>query len=255
MGHTVSFNSVIFLVFLASVYAVWRSAPRAWGRGVLCWASFVFYAYWFPPYILLLWTSGLIDFLSAWRMAGSRTPRRWLGLSIGTNLSILFTFKYFGLFQQTMVWGADYFGVPLSPWKLDLLLPVGISFYTFQSMSYTIDVYRGRLEPCRRITPFFTYLSFFPQFVAGPIVRAVDFLPQMKERRTPDAEDWQFILHRLCRGYFLKVVVADNIAISVNRIFATGAESLSLPVAWMGAGFPPGIPAGSQPHPARTENH
>lgn len=232
-----AFNSIVFLLFLAVVFAAWRTIPARWGSHVLCVASSVFYAYWFPPFLLLLWTSGLVDYVCAGRMRLSTHPLRWLRLSLLVNLGILCTFKYVGFFLETIEQSAALFGKPVSLWEVDLLLPMGISFYTFQSMSYTIDVYRGRLEPCRRLVDFFAYLSFFPQLVAGPIVRATDFLPQLGSRRALTEADWQFVIHRVARGYFLKVVVADNIALSVNRVFASSPDTLSAPVAWLGVTF------------------
>lgn len=200
-------------------------------------ASSFFYAYWFPPFILLLWTSGAIDHVASIQMRRSPAPRRWLLVSLCANLGILYTFKYLGFFASLISQVGGWVGRSVAPWEFDILLPMGISFYTFQSRSYTIDVYRGRLEPCRRPSDFFAYLSFFPQLVTGTIVRATDFLPQLEERRPLTEEDWQFVIHRICRGYFLKVVVADNIAIGVNQIFSSDPAGLTVPVAWLGAAF------------------
>ena len=163
----------------------------------------------------------------------SRKPpgggKLFLLLSVATNLGLLAVFKYYNFFSHSL---AEYlsFSLPLH----ELLLPVGISFYTFQSMSYTIDVYRGRSELARDFVDFALFVSFFPQLVAGPIVRAVDFLPQIAKaaRRTP--EQIRLGLKLFLLGLFKKIVIADNLALLVDRVHQAPVE-FSGGDLWVGA--------------------
>ncbi|MEX1071854.1 MAG: MBOAT family O-acyltransferase [Anaerolineales bacterium] len=129
------------------------------------------------------------------------------------------------------------FGKGASSSALVIILPLGISFYTFKAMSYIVDAYRKQQEPVSNFTDFFLYLSFFPHLAAGPIVRAKDFLPQLKTRSRPGFEDWQFAIYRIARGFFLKLIVADHIATSANSVFAGDYQTLSIVSSWLGAIF------------------
>ncbi len=230
-----NFASTVFIVFLLCVLVgAWQMRGTA-RKGFMVLASFIFYGYWFPPYILLLLTSGLIDYAIALRLPGAANPRRLVALSVVLNLGLLFFFKYYNFFldniQATMV----LLGLPWSGLShTDLILPIGISFYTFQSMSYTFDVARGRLPPCRNPLDFFLYLGFFPQLVAGPIVRAVDFIPQINRQLALTASDIQFALYRIIRGFFLKLVLADNLAPFVDQAFVSSPGGLTAFSAWLG---------------------
>jgi alginate O-acetyltransferase complex protein AlgI len=177
--------------------------------------------------------------------AAAPARRRWiLGLSLGVNLGLLGFFKYANLLNDAVMRAGQAIGLPVSTGEVSLLLPMGISFYTFQSMSYTIDVYRGVLAPLRSFKAFFLYIIFFPQLVAGPIVRAVDFLPQMPRPRRLRLKvlyegAWLIIL-----GFFLKMVCADNLAVYVDEHWdagygerATAAFSLWLAVMFSGQIF------------------
>jgi len=219
------FNSLEFLVFFALFIALWPLMRRRdnlrWGYLVV--ASLVFYGWWDWRFIFLLVGSGLIDFLAALGMQRWPARRRLLlAASIAGNLGVLGTFKYldFGLRNLNRllaVLGLDV-AVPLA----ELTLPVGISFYTFQSMSYTIDVYRGRLGPTRNPLHFFAYLAMFPQLVAGPIVRASNLLPQLRQARPISAAQRWSGLKLILTGYAKKVVLADNLAPLVQGAFALG---------------------------------
>lgn len=229
-----NFVTTVFIVFLVIVYLVWRLLPYKSSKVWLCVSSLFFYGYWFPPFLILLFTSGLIDYFAAIKIENNpEQKKKFLILSMTANLVILFTFKYFNFFQNILIFTSAKMGVHLTAYHLDFILPMGISFYTFQSMSYTIDVYRKELKPADTLLDFFLYLSFFPQLVAGPIVRAVDFMPQMNEKKTK--VDWEFILYRLSRGFFLKVVITDNIASSVNYIFSLPGAELTVLGTWLGA--------------------
>ncbi len=158
-----------------------------------------------------------------WRSA-ARTDeerrRKILLLSIVANLGVLGIFKYFNFFADSLVQLAATFGLTVSPITLQIVLPVGISFYTFQSMSYTIDVYRRHLEPCRRLEDFALYVAFFPQLVAGPIERATTLIPQITAPRIMTSAKIGSGLSLIALGFFKKVVMADNLAPTVNAIFA-----------------------------------
>ena len=231
------FNSLVFLIFAACFFLVWplvRRAPTVRLATILV-ASAVFYGWWNPLYLLLILASGLIDFFAA--LAMTRFPRAraaLLALSVLANLGTLAAFKYADFFIESVNSFATQLGMEAGLTPLHLVLPVGISFYTFQSMSYTIDVYRGELEATRNPLVFFTYLSMFPQLVAGPIVRASDLLSQLTEEPIVTSEDAWHGLSLVARGFFLKTVVADNMAPAVNWAFGAGfAESEVGGVAWL----------------------
>lgn len=221
------FNSVDFLLFFAAFIVLWPVLKRhnltRWGY--LTAASFFFYGWWDWRFIFLLLLSGLIDFFAALGMERSRGWRRpLLVLSLMGNLGVLAVFKYldFGLANLNAV--LDALGLDAAAPLPRLMLPVGISFYTFQSMSYTIDVYRGKLTPTRNPLHFFAYLAMFPQLVAGPIVRASQLLPQLRHAQPVTEEQRWTGLRLIVQGYFKKVVIADNLAPVVNAAF--GDETL-----------------------------
>ena len=238
-----SFLSTVFLVILAIVYAGWRILPYRAAKRMLCLAGLVFYAYWFPPFLLVFLTSGVVDYVVSLKLPHARRPRLVLMISIFVNLGLLGFFKYADFFIGAWRDAAARLGVPGHIDLIHVLLPIGLSFYTFQSLSYTIDVYRRRLKPCADPVDFFLFFSFFPHLIAGPILRAANFLPQIRpdsdkapSRRLSD-EDFWFFVYRMCRGYFLKAVVADNAAIYANAAFAADPSRLSPMEAWLGALF------------------
>lgn len=233
-NYIVNFATSVFVVYLVIAFIAWRLLPFRLAKIWLCFASLFFYSYWFPPFLFLLFTSGIIDYIAAIKIVENPTRKRlFLAMSMTANLAILFTFKYYNFFQESLSYIIQIIEPNYTPHNLDLILPMGISFYTFQSMSYTIDVYRNELKPVKSLNDFFLYLSFFPQLVAGPIVRAVDFIPQMDKKNAPI--DWTFIIYRITRGFFLKIVIADNISSSVNYIFSMPSENLSFLAAWLGS--------------------
>ncbi|MGH0031133.1 MAG: MBOAT family O-acyltransferase [Myxococcota bacterium] len=230
------FNSLEFPVFLALVAAVHFALSRDAVTGrkvVLLVASYAFYASWNPLFVFLLAFSTAVDFVVGRSLARatSRRARRGLLLtSLTANLGLLGFFKYGAFFSESVMAALGRTLPATSPW-LDVVLPVGISFYTLQSLSYTLDVYRGTQTPTKSALDFALYVSFFPQLVAGPIVRAGELLPQLAGRRSTSALDVQEGLGRIGVGLVKKVVLADTLALYADRVFVapglfTGPEVL-----------------------------
>lgn len=233
------FNSLEFLAFFIAVLLLY------WGmlqkhlkaRNLFIWVvSYVFYAFWDWRFLSLIALSSFIDFLAGIQVAKNQgaVRKRWLLLSICTNLGILFTFKYYGFFVDSAHELLLGLGFVTEQIRLDLILPVGISFYTFQTLSYTIDVYRNKIEAEKDVVSFFAFVSFFPQLVAGPIERAGDLLPQFRKKPKLSAEEAADALRQILWGLFKKVVVADQIVHMVNHTF-TDYASLSASTLWLGA--------------------
>lgn len=221
------FNSLVFLIFGAVFFLFWwklkkKSTTITWGA--LVFFSFIFYGWWDWRFLFLIIFSGLIDYFSAWAIYKKPGHKKlFLGLSLLGNLGSLGVFKYssFLLGEAEKLLSAVGVHVELTANFPDffMILPVGISFYTFQSMSYTIDVYKGEIKPVKNVLHFFAYLSMFPQLVAGPIVRARSLLPQLlKPRKTTELERWHGT-KLIAFGFFKKVLLADNIAPLVNSAF------------------------------------
>ncbi|MEM7010574.1 MAG: MBOAT family O-acyltransferase [Verrucomicrobiota bacterium] len=232
------FNSLVFALFFCAVMAVYYS-PIAWRhkKVVLLVASYGFYASWNPPFVVLLWISTLVDWFVARRIAGAdsiRAKRGFLGLSLLVNLGLLGYFKYAGFFAETAEATATIFGASFAIPNLEILLPVGISFYTFQTLSYTLDVYHGRLKPWNSFLDYALYVTFFPQLVAGPIVRAREFLPQCAAQPEFSWKNLDWGLALLVFGLFQKVVLADTLfAPFADEVFASAAAA-DTASAWAG---------------------
>ncbi len=230
------FNSLVFIVFAILFFAGWPLLRRRNNSRwiYLIFASFVFYGWWDWRFLFLIIGSGLIDFFAG--LAMTRWPARrklCLVLSICGNVGSLAVFKYLDFGISNLNWLLGAFGADVRFAAANLILPVGISFYTFQSMSYTIDVYRGVLRPTRNIFHFFAYLSLFPQLVAGPIVRARDLLPQLERLNYVDSDQRWEGLNLIVFGFFKKVVVADTLAASVNQAFAANDLAVSSSYWWI----------------------
>lgn len=219
------FTQPIFLVFFALVFAlVWKSRSNAHRKVVLLLASCVFYGAWDWRFLGLIFLSTVIDYVAALRMGGTDADalrKRWLWLSLTANLGLLGFFKYFNFFVESASALLAPLGMGVGVDRaLQIVLPVGISFYTFQTMSYTIDVYRRQLEPVRSFVDFALFVTFFPQLVAGPIVRAIDFLPQLNAAPAFPASAARRFLLLFLSGFVKKTCVADNLAPHIDRVFA-----------------------------------
>ena len=222
------FNSLVFIIFAIIFFALWpilrRGNNRRWIYLVV--ASFIFYGWWDWRFLFLIIGSGLIDFFAGMAMVRFPSKRKLLLiLSLIGNIGSLSIFKYLDFGIHNVNWLFHLFGMDAQLPSAHLILPVGISFYTFQSMSYTIDVYRGQLTPTRNIFHFFAYLALFPQLVAGPIVRARDLLPQLETYKPITEQQRWDGLNLIAFGFFKKVVVADTLAATVNTAF--GAQTLT----------------------------
>lgn len=220
------FNSIEFLLFAIAFFLLW---PILGKRNNSRWifitaASFFFYGWWDWRFLFLIVGSGLIDYFCGLAIAYKPNRRKlFFLLSLFGNLGALAVFKYSGFIAtvlQDFLLVFDYkIDLMAKIPKFALILPVGISFYTFQSLSYTIDIYRGRLKPTRNIFHFFAYLSMFPQLVAGPIIRAKDFLFQLNRYRVPNAlEKWD-AMKMIVFGLFQKMVIADNLSLFIDSSF------------------------------------
>jgi alginate O-acetyltransferase complex protein AlgI len=231
------FNSATFAVFLLVVFPTyWLLQGRLKAQNLLILvASCVFYGWWDWRFLGLFAISTTTDFLVAQQIAARETGRRrWLLVSLGVNLGILGFFKYFNFFVDSAAAFLTALGLQANLPVLQIVLPVGISFYTFQSLSYSIDVYRRRFEPTRDPVVYYSFVSFFPQLVAGPIERASHLLPQFLSPRRFDADLAKDGMRMILWGLFKKIVVADNLAGPVETIFAAPA-SMSTACLWVGA--------------------
>jgi len=216
------FNSLEYLIFFPIVAALYFALPHRFRWILLLAASYFFYMCWKAEYALLILLSTLVDYWAALRMGATeqrKRRRRYLVVSLIVNLGLLFSFKYFNFVShsiQGLLGGLDLSNdFPM----LNILLPVGISFYTFQTLSYTIDVYRGVREPERHFGIFAVYVSFFPQLVAGPIERSTRLLPQFFERHGFEYNRVVDGLRLMLWGFFKKIVIADRLAVYVNQVY------------------------------------
>jgi alginate O-acetyltransferase complex protein AlgI len=234
----VQFNSLTFIAFFAIVTACYYALPWWTARKVLLVAaSYLFYAAWNPLFVLLLWFSTIGDWLLARRIGaaeGRGAKRALLSASLAINLGVLGYFKYGNLLLDSFVRLAPLLGIHYAPPALDVVLPVGISFYTFQTLSYTLDVYRGDFKPRYSLLDFALFVGFFPQLVAGPIVRARDFLPQCDgpKRFSADAFGWGAAL--LVFGLFAKVALADSVLAPVADAVFDAPAQVGTFDAWLG---------------------
>jgi alginate O-acetyltransferase complex protein AlgI len=229
------FNSVTYILFLTISVLCYYQLPYRPRLLMLCTGSVIFYGFWRWEYVILMLYSIFLDFICAQKIECARSEiarKSWLAVSLIGNLSCLFYFKYLGFTIDNLQVLVDVFGLQ---WRIpnpDILLPLGISFYTFQSLSYTIDVYRGFIKSERDFLLFASYIVFFPQLVAGPILRAAEVMPWLKATPIWNWDNLSVGVKRILNGLFLKVVLADNIAEFVDMGFATDTKYLSALDIW-----------------------
>jgi alginate O-acetyltransferase complex protein AlgI len=224
----VLFNSFHFLLFFPLVVAGYYALPHKARWLVLLAASYYFYACWNINYLGLIIASTLIDYIAGIQITTTQSRSRkrlFLGLSIVTNLGLLFVFKYYAFATGSAQAILEQFNVFYAAPELGLLLPVGISFYTFQTLSYTIDVYNGLREPEYHLGYLAVYVSFFPQLVAGPIERSTSLLPQFRTEHTFNREQAIAGLRLALWGFFKKMVIADRLAYYVDSVYTCPSES------------------------------
>lgn len=224
------FNSIGFAIFLPIVFIFyWFVTHRNLKQqnALLLVASYYFYACWDWRFLFLLMFSTLLDYYTGIKMhdsANQKGKRFWLWLSISINLGFLGLFKYYNFFAASFTEAISNWGFHINPWTISVILPVGISFYTFHGLSYVIDIYKGRISAERNFVEYAVFVSFFPLLVAGPIERATHLLPQIKKERSFNYTRAVDGLRQIIWGLFKKIVIADNCAEFANQIFNNSAE-------------------------------
>jgi len=218
------FNSLHFLVFFLIVMFVYYLIPHRHRWVLLLSASYYFYMSWMWEYIILIIISTGIDFYAGKKISKAKTKRRkyrYLIFSLSGNLGILFFYKYFNFFNESLSQILGFVKLNYTPDKLDLILPMGISFYTFQTLSYTIDIYRGRIRKYEsHLGIFALYVAFFPQLVAGPIERARNLLPQLHKKVKVNYDQIISGFRLILWGFLKKILIADNVARYVDLVFS-----------------------------------
>jgi alginate O-acetyltransferase complex protein AlgI len=224
------FNSIEFAIFLPIVFLLYwfvTNKNLKLQNAFLILASYFFYGWWDWRFLSLIVFSSSVDYLIGIALSKQENIKKrkiLLLTSITVNIGFLGFFKYFNFFADSFASAFTLLGVPFEPTRLNIILPVGISFYTFQTLSYTIDVYRRKLEPTKDALSFFAFVSFFPQLVAGPIERATNLLPQFYKKRCFDYEKAVDGMRQILWGLFKKMVIADNCAVYVNEVFSNSAD-------------------------------
>ena len=223
------FNSLsYFFILFISLLIYWNTKNKNKFK-VIFLISLIFYGFWRVEFILLILFSTIVDYLIALKIneVKPELKRKYLYLSIIINLFILFVFKYLNFFVESIFSFASLFGFSHDPILINIILPLGISFYTFQTISYTVDVYKGIIKPEKSFFDYGSYVIFFPQLIAGPILRASEIIPQFKKISDFKREYFNYGIKRIIFGLFLKVVLADNIAPFVDEGFSISNNSLS----------------------------
>lgn len=233
------FNSLSFVVFLALVLVLYYAKLFNWTnkKRMLLIASYVFYGLWNPPLVILLWISTVIDWTAGKQLAileDKRKRKLWLLLSMFVNLGFLAFFKYGDFLLENFTGLMNLIGIKYEARPMDIILPMGISFYTFQTMSYTIDMYYKRIEPARTFLDFALYVTFFPQLVAGPIVRAKELITQFYNEKRATVNEFIWGLFLLTIGLFQKVVLADTLLSGTADMVFGSKDILNSLDAWTG---------------------
>ncbi len=217
-----SFNSVTFAIFLPIVFFLYWAIPKKYQWVVLLISSYYFYMNWNIKYIFLILFTTAISYLCGRLLSDARFVNRRkiiLFCSISVCLFVLFLFKYFNFFTRSFCNFTKLFSLQLHSVTLNLLLPVGISFYIFQTLSYVIDVYHGKVQAEKHFGKYAVFISFFPQLVAGPIERTDSLLPQIKEEHYFRCEDAVYGLRQMLWGFFKKIVIADTLSYYVDLVY------------------------------------
>ncbi len=223
-----------FLIFFAIVFALaWLLPKNVQRKAMLTFASYVFYAAWDWRFLGLIWFVTATCYLVGLRVGEQSTltdaaKKVWIGIGVAVSLGVLGVFKYFNFFAESFADFAGVVGLPAGHVTLNLVLPVGISFYTFQAISYMVDVYRKHISADRSLMDVSFYIAFFPQLVAGPIVRASDFVPQMHTKRMWSDVDVKFCVTLFLIGFIKKTGISDNIAPYVDVVFAAPGDFTAL---------------------------
>ncbi|RMZ50297.1 MBOAT family protein [Flavobacteriaceae bacterium PRS1] len=233
------FNSLSFVLFLFIVLALYYSKLFNWTskKRMLLLSSYIFYGMWNPPLIILLWMSTMVDWKAGKRLAVEDNQKKrkfWLILSMCVNLGFLGFFKYGDFLLENFTALMNSIGVDFQAQPMDIILPMGISFYTFQTMSYTIDMYNRKIERAKTFLDFALYVTFFPQLVAGPIVRAKDLITQFYEPKKATVNQFVWGLFLLTMGLFLKVVMADTLLSGTADDVFSSDKILNVWDAWTG---------------------
>lgn len=216
------FNSLAFAVFLPLVFLLYWAVPQKYRYIVLLISSYYFYMSWNVKYVvLILFTTGISYLCAVWmeKFQKKAVKRMFMAGAVAASLLVLFFFKYFDFAQNTFIRLLQSFAIKLHPVTLSLMLPVGISFYTFQTLSYVIDVYKGEVEPEHNFLKYAAFISFFPQLVAGPIERTKNLLPQIDCEHRFTYEKGSYGMKLMAWGFFKKLVIADNLAVFVDKVF------------------------------------
>lgn len=232
------FNSYTFAVFFVTVLILYYLVQSwKWRKIILLAASYLFYAAWNPPFVVLLWVSTLVDWFAARGIHASRSQRMrrlFLAISLIANLGLLGFFKYGTFLAENFLALARSLGWDLTLAAPSIILPVGISFYTFQTLSYTLDVYRRKTPPAGSFLDYALYVAFFPQLVAGPIVRSVDFLPQCEQPKGFSGKALGWGLSLMLLGLFEKTAIADGLLAPISEAVYNSSSQLDFVSAWCG---------------------
>lgn len=218
------FNSLSFAVFLPVVFVLYWLLPHKYRWILLLMASYYFYMSWNVKYVVLILFTTLVSYGAGILLEkgwGKKRKKAVVATAVTLSLSVLFFFKYFNFISESTVYFFSLFAIQLNHFTLDLLLPVGISFYTFQTLGYVIDVYKGDVKAERHLGYYATFISFFPQLVAGPIERTKNLMPQIKAVHKFDYEQATYGLKLMAWGFFKKIVIADTLSQYVSKVYGT----------------------------------
>lgn len=229
------FNSLTYLLFLTLTVISYWLLPHKFRISLIFLSSCIFYSFWRPEFLLLMFVSASVDYLVALKMVHTQNMvirKRWLWLSLSVNLGLLCYFKYLFFIVDNATWVLNHFGHNFQAPALNIVLPLAISFYTFETISYIVDVYHKQIEPEKNFWKYSCFVIFFPKLIAGPVLRASEILPQFNEPLNFRHSLFISGLHRIIIGLFLKVVIADNLAPIVDTGFSQPSNTLSALDVW-----------------------